>query len=172
MITRESKSLIGTTGATFSDCERYRYKLWRIWDESKGICMFLMLNPSTADDIDNDATVERCERRARQMGYGGLVVCNLFAFRSTDPAIMKGQEMPKGVSNDAAILEAAREAEIVICAWGGDGKHMQRSNVVRDLLRGAGIKLHYLRMGSNGEPWHPLYVPYSEKPKLWDVSDA
>src|SRR5437867_1481016 len=96
-----------TTGATISDCGRYRYGLWRIWDESKPYCLFLMLNPSTADDIDNDATVERCQRRAAAMGYGGLHVANLFAWRSTDPSVLTSVPDPIGPDNDRTIVTVA-----------------------------------------------------------------
>jgi hypothetical protein len=71
-------------GAAFSACRRYRYRLWRMWDR-RPHCCFVMLNPSTADELANDPTVERCERRARAWGYGGLEVANVFAWRSTDP---------------------------------------------------------------------------------------
>ena len=74
-----------SSGAVFSECKRYRYSLWRVWNPDLPVCMFLMLNPSTADETTNDPTVERCQRRAVQMGYGGLHVGNIFAWRSTDP---------------------------------------------------------------------------------------
>ena len=69
--------------AVFSPCEKYRYWLSRRWQEGGRSLAFIMLNPSTADELENDATIERCERRARHNGYGGLVVCNLFAWRAT-----------------------------------------------------------------------------------------
>jgi len=169
MITREHNTLTGTTGATFSDCERYRYKLWRVWDKSKGICMFLMLNPSTADELQNDPTVERCERRARSMGYGGLVVCNLFAFRATQPADMKAQDDPVGPDNDAVIIEESRGAAMIVCAWGNHGIHRNRSERVRAILGLHNITLHALNISKSGEPAHPLYQPYDRVPVLWPV---
>ena len=53
--------------AIYSDCERYRYALTRTWDESGKRALFVMLNPSTATEVQNDPTVERCERRARTL---------------------------------------------------------------------------------------------------------
>src|SRR4051812_14962809 len=70
-------------GARFSSDRRHRYALWRVWDGDRGLCNFLMLNPSTADETSDDPTVASCTRRARAWGYGGLVVTNLFAFRAT-----------------------------------------------------------------------------------------
>jgi hypothetical protein len=151
-------------GAIFSPCLRYRYSLWRIWNPELPVCMFLMLNPSTADDQENDSTVERCQRRAVQMGYGGLRVANLFAWRSTDRSVLAGLEDPVGPNNDAAILQAARSSAIVICAWGADGKLLQRDRIVVDYLHRNGFSLHALSINLDGSPKHPLYVSYSDMP--------
>jgi len=164
MITRHGQSLIGKTGAVFSDCMTYRYKLWRVWDDTKPSVMFLMLNPSTADESENDPTVERCERRARQMGFGALAVCNLFAFRATDPKDMKAATDPVGTENDAVIIEEAKRADLIVCAWGTHGSHSGRSRQVRAMLNDAGIDVHCLRIGKTGEPGHPLYIAYSAQP--------
>ena len=96
------------TGARFSVDRRYRYALWRVWDHGRGICNFLLLNPSIADEATNDPTSERCERRARRWGFGGLIVTNLFALCATDPAGLRRVADPIGPENDAAILETAR----------------------------------------------------------------
>ncbi len=154
-----------TTGATISACGRYRYRLWRIWDESKPYCLFLMLNPSTADDIDNDATVERCQRRAAAMGYGGLHVANLFAWRSTDPSVLASVADPIGPDNDKTILAVAKAAGIVIYGWGKDGAIQRRGAAVLALLAAAGVQPYALKCNLDGSPKHPLYVAYKELPK-------
>lgn len=154
-------------GATFSPCRSYRYTLWRAWDRSRPTCMFLMLNPSTADEVDNDPTVERCERRAREMGFGGLVVCNLFAFRATDPEAMKAAPDPIGPDNDKYILDAAFCAGMIVCAWGNHGQHRGRSEQVVSLLRSNWLKLYVLQLNGSGEPKHPLYVGYQHRPVKW-----
>lgn len=156
--------LFGNFGATFSPCQRYRYALWRIWDGSRPPAMFLMLNPSTADDTKNDPTVERCQRRALEMGYGGLRVANIFAFRSTDPDALYAEDDPVGPENDAAILDAAKTSGIVICAWGGHGAHLDRGRQVLAMLRETGIRPHYLELNQDGTPRHPLYVGYDVQP--------
>lgn len=147
----------------FSECRRYRYRLQIRWDDGPA-CNFLMLNPSKADEIDNDPTVERCERRASSWGYGSLIVTNLFAWRSTDPAGLKQTDDPIGPDNDAAIIRAARESAIVICGWGEHGKIGSRAVIVRDLLWNNNIQLHALNINTSGEPTHPLFLPYSLKP--------
>lgn len=155
-----------SSGADFSACKKYRYALWRVWDYRKPICMFLMLNPSTANATSNDPTVERCVRRAMQMGYGGLHVANLFAFRSTDPKELYriGVE-PVGMDNDSAILEASLNASTVICAWGRHGYLHGRANHVVGMLRDAGIELKALGINNDGSPAHPLYLDYAAEPQ-------
>lgn len=154
-----------TTGATFSECGRYRYGLWRQWDRSQPYCLFLMLNPSTANEVDNDPTVERCERRARAMGFGGLHVANLFAWRSTDPRALALAGDPVGPGNDMAIVKAAKKAGKVICGWGNDGALLGRDTAVLAMLRRAGVQPFALAINKDGSPRHPLYVAYSREPE-------
>lgn len=151
-------------GAVFSPCRRYRYKLWRRWSDTKPL-NFLMLNPSTADETVNDPTVEGCERRAREWGYGGVVVTNLFAFRATDPEEMKRCGDPVGIDNNDHIRREYVFSAMTICAWGNHGAHMNRSATVRKLLS-KGV-LHALKLNKSGEPQHPLYIARSVKPFVW-----
>ena len=153
-------------GAVFSEDRLYRYRLWRRWAPGRPV-LFVMLNPSTADETKNDPTVERCERRARAWGGTGLEVVNIFAFRATDPESMKKQVDPVGPLNDEAIVAAAMGASWVVCAWGKHGAHKGRSAEVKSLLRSAGITPYALRV-TGGEPHHPLYIPYSCGPVHWD----
>lgn len=160
-------SLFESTGATFSPCRRYRYALWRIWDKSKPACLFLMLNPSTADEITNDKTVERCERRARMTGFGGLRVANIFAFRSTDPAALYSEADPIGPENNRHILEAASVSGLIVCGWGTHGNLNNRGEAVRQMISAAGAQPHYLALNQDGTPRHPLYVGYKHQPQPW-----
>lgn len=162
-------SLFEQSGAVFSPCRKYRYRLWRTWSDAAP-AVFVMLNPSTADEIENDPTVERCERRARAMGYGGLRVANIFALRSTDPSALYIEQDPVGPDNDAAILESVAGAGLVVCAWGAHGNLHDRGLAVLRLLRDAGVTPHYLHMNRDGTPKHPLYVGYDVQPKAWEVA--
>lgn len=161
-------------GAIFSDCGKYRYALWRIFpgcSASSNLVNFIMLNPSTADADKNDPTVARCEERAKQMGYDGLIVTNLFAYRSTDPTLLNKVDEPEGIENDSYLVSTARDfSSLVVCGWGGSSKLIKnRADFVVKMLRSRWIKLNYLRMSkSSGQPWHPLYLPYSELPKAWN----
>ena len=150
----------------FSPCRTWRYRLDIRW--KKGRCLnWLMLNPSTADEIANDPTVERCERRARQWGYGRVIVTNLFGYRATSPKRLREVDDPIGPENDEYIVEAAQEADRVVVAWGNHGLLNGRSDAVRELLAEHNIRLHALRIAKTGEPVHPLYVAYAVKPQRY-----
>jgi len=153
--------------ALFSDCERYRYVLTREWDPAGQKALFIMLNPSTADEIKNDPTVERCERRARALGFGAFRVCNIFAYRATDPKVMRAEPDPNGPDNDQAIAESCAWADQVICAWGTHGAHMQRGAAVADLVRQSGVSPYHLGLSKDGHPKHPLYIAYAQQPERW-----
>jgi hypothetical protein len=154
--------------AVYSPCEAYRYALTRIWDAARPRALFVMLNPSTATELQNDPTVERCERRARALGCGGFRVVNIFAYRATDPKLMRAQADPVGPGNDAAIAEAAVWADQIICAWGSHGGHLARGVTVETLLRSLGRPLYHLGVTQSGAPKHPLYIGYAVQPELWD----
>lgn len=159
-----------STGAQFSDCRAYRYALWRIWNPDKPALLFVMLNPSTADEEKNDPTVERCERRAKAMGYGGLRVANIFALRSTDPAALYKAADPIGPDNDLCIANAVvQSASNVICAWGSHGKFNDRGRAVLRTIVQAGAVPYFLKMTADGQPSHPLYIGYEVQPKPMEV---
>ncbi|OZA02269.1 MAG: hypothetical protein B7Y02_16985, partial [Rhodobacterales bacterium 17-64-5] len=95
MITRRFLKGDAASEAVYSECERYRYLLARVWGPGAKV-MFVMLNPSTATEVQNDPTVERCERRARVLGFGAFCVTNIFAYRATDPKVMRAVADPVG----------------------------------------------------------------------------
>ncbi|HSF65393.1 MAG TPA: DUF1643 domain-containing protein [Paracoccaceae bacterium] len=157
--------------AVYSPCEAYRYTLTRVWAPGPR-ALFVMLNPSTATEVQNDPTVERCERRARALGFGAFRVCNIFGFRATDPRVMRAQADPVGPANDAAIRDSATDwaagaGDRVICAWGTHGAHMGRGVAVEALLRATGRPLFHLGLTQGGAPKHPLYIGYDRQPESW-----
>lgn len=139
--------------AKLSRCRNYRYALWRTWDASLPRVMFVGLNPSTADENTDDPTLVRCMNYARSWGYGGVCMANLFAFRATDPAIMKAALNPVGTQNNRWLKKLAAEAGLVVVAWGNDGAFNGRSAKVLKFLP----EPHHLGMNKSGEPAHPLY---------------
>ena len=155
---------ITPSGAQFSRCRRWRYLLWRRWDASRPVANFLMLNPSTADELKLDPSCTRARNYAERWGYGGLIVTNIFGWRATDPKVMRSVKDPVGRGNDAAIVRAAREAKIVVCAWGTHGEHLGRGEEVVQLLSREGVSLRSLRVTADGYPSHPLYLPQTLTP--------
>jgi hypothetical protein len=166
MITRTHQKGDAASVAVYSPCERYRYALTRIWGTGPRV-LFVMLNPSTATEVQNDPTVERCERRARALGYGGFRVCNIFAWRDTDPRAMRAAADPVGPANDAAIRDGTLWADAIVCAWGTHGAHLDRGRQVETLLRATGRTLTHLGLSKDGHPKHPLYIAYSQQPETW-----
>ena len=167
MITRTHQKGDAWSEAVYSDCERYRYLLTRVWEPGGAKALFVMLNPSTATEVQNDPTVERCERRARALGFGAFRVTNIFAWRETDPKAMRAAADPVGPANDAAIRDSAPWADRIICAWGAHGAHLDRGPAVERLLRGTGLPLFHLGLTKAGHPRHPLYIAYDRQPERW-----
>jgi hypothetical protein len=124
--------------------------------------MIVGLNPSTADEVTDDPTLTRCINFAKSWGYGGVCMTNLFAYRATDPKVMKSQRDPIGAENDFWLHKLANDAGIVVAAWGNDGSYLNRSNMVVEMLP----NLHYLKMNKSGEPAHPLYLKADLVPVL------
>lgn len=163
------KSTIAATpaGARFSSCRLWRTLLWRRWSDAPA-ANFVMLNPSTADEHRLDPTCSRARNYAEAWGYGALIVTNVFAYRATDPNKLKATDDPVGPGNDRDILRAARESALVVCAWGNHAALQERGVKVAAMLRKADLTLHALRITGAGEPSHPLYLPGSLKPMLWE----
>jgi hypothetical protein len=167
MITRTHTKGDAPSTAVYSDCERYRYSLTRTWDPAGLRALFVMLNPSTATEVQNDPTVERCERRARALDFGAFRVTNIFAWRDTDPRAMRAAADPVGPDNDAAILDGVTWADQVIAAWGTHGAHLGRGPDVAALLRAGSRPVFHLGLSKAGHPKHPLYIAYSRQPEPW-----
>ena len=148
--------------ANFSRCRTYRYALWRSWDEHKPYAMMIGLNPSTADEVEDDPTLIRCINFAKSWGYGGVCMTNLFAYRATDPNDMKAAADPVGASNNRWLTRLAKEAGIVVAAWGNDGSYLNRASQIKNKIP----NLYCLKMNKSGEPAHPLYLRAELKPVL------
>lgn len=139
--------------AVFSSDRIYRYELRRTWDASLPTVAFVGLNPSTADETADDPTIRRCIGFAKRWGYGGLVMLNLFAFRATDPRVMRSATDPVGPDNDWHLTHV--KAETIVAAWGAGGLYRGRDHEVWHLLGG---RLSALGFTKDGHPRHPLYV--------------
>lgn len=123
-----------------------------------------MLNPSTADERQDDPTIRRCIAYAKRWGYGGLLIGNIFAFRSTDPKGLYATPDPVGPDNDFWLDKIARQADRVVCGWGVHGAHMGRGERVLWWLRR--YKPMALKITAEGHPGHPLYLRADLEPKV------
>lgn len=167
MIVRTHQDDRAISEAVYSECERYRYALTRVWDANSKRVTFVMLNPSKANEVSNDPTVERCERRARALGYGAFRVTNIFAWRDTDPMAMRKAKRPEGPDNPRVLREAAIWADDIIAAWGAHGSHREQGPKIAALLKAMDTPLYHLGLTKDGHPRHPLYISYKTQPTLW-----
>lgn len=167
MITRRFQKEDAASEALYSDCETYRYALTRVWDQHGPKLLYIMLNPSKATEVQNDPTIERCERRARALGYGGFRAVNIFALRETDPHAMRRHPAPEGADNAPTLISSCDWADTILAAWGVHGAHLDQGPKTRDLLFDAGYRLHHFGLTKEGHPRHPLYVPYAQQPTEW-----
>ena len=169
MIQRSHQEHGTVSTVTYSDCEKYRYDLTRTWEDTGKRLLYIMLNPSKADELRNDPTVERCERRARALGYGAFRVTNIFAWRDTDPHAMRRAKKPVGPENDAILKESCDWADGILAAWGTHGAHMDRGPQCARILLAQQTPLFHLGLTKDGHPRHPLYVSYQTQPILWRI---
>ena len=162
--------LIQNCGATFSPCRTWRYHLWRRWDWNTDgpLVGWILLNPSTAAEMANDPTINRCVRFAKDWGYAGLHIYNLFAFRATHPKNMKAAADPVGPQNDHVISTRTKECRELVVGWGMDGSFQGRASAVAQML--GNVPLLCLGTNSDGSPTHPLYVPANKRLEAWSLA--
>jgi len=153
-------------GAEFSPTKKYRYRLWRVWNDNKDYLTLILLNPSTADANFDDPTIRRCMGYACDWGYGGIHVINLFALRATDPSELERTYDPIGKLNDSVIKEYC--GKDIIAGWGNHGGYLDRAKHVIELLD---CPIMCLKMTKAGHPQHPLYLPKKLKPMMLEVSE-
>lgn len=150
-------------GAQFSPCRQYRYALWRIWDESLPLVMFIGLNPSTANENENDPTIKSVCRIAANNGYGGVYMMNCFPYVSTDPKqMLLCQPKSKEWSlNNLWLMDIGQTCKDVVFAWGNFDvvKEMGRDKQLSALFPNAKA----LHINKNGSPKHPLYCKSETK---------
>jgi hypothetical protein len=166
------------TWAIFSEERCYRYALGRVWDEALPVLVFVMLNPSTADETEPDHTVTKCIGFAERNGFGGILVLNLWAWCSTDPEGLRAPIDPVGPENDEYLRYFASCADAtkstVLVAWGSNvaKTSWQRARAEKVLgLLVQSFDVHALKV-SKGTPHHPLMLPYALKPALFRARRA
>ena len=153
------------SGAILSQCRTYRYYLWRRWREGTRIVAFVGLNPSTADETIDDPTIRRCISFAKSWEFDALRILNLFAYRTTDPKILKNCSDPIGPKNDGFLYRKSKRCELVVACWGAFGSYKERARFVLKNVLGF-RDIYYLELTKEGHPKHPLYLRKDCTPKL------
>ena len=179
------------SGADISLCGKYRYRLWREWRATHArknwrwygakdgngreigepkACVFVMLNPSTADGKADDPTIRKCIGFAKRWNYERLEVLNLFAYRATDPRALLAlthDADPVGLRNSEVFANLHNDDYgMLVCAWGAHGSHLGQDETVLGWLQEN--RTYVLGLTKDGSPRHPLYVPYETVPFRWD----
>lgn len=140
----------------------HRYLLKRVWDNEKPVVTFIMLNPSTADESEDDNTIRSCRRLCENWGYGGFEVVNLFSFRTKDISVLNFEDEVIGKKNDNYILDSIKRTKSVVLAWGNTvrekkiKKFLEREKQIVELI--TGNELFAAELTKLGCPKHPLYV--------------
>lgn len=150
----------------------YRYRLDRAWGFGAGRLVFIMLNPSIADGLQDDPTIRRCIGFAKREGCSGLTVVNLFGLRATIPHELQTVSNPVGPDNYRHISEAAETGKVVV-AWGATPfATTQAHKVAWALTLNPNQQLWCLGITKSGAPRHPLYVPATQPLASWTAPDA
>ena len=146
--------VIMNSGADFSHCKKYRYRLWRIWDDTLPLIMVIGLNPSTADEINDDNTVRNVGKMVKHNGYGGFYMMNSFPFISTDPKQLT--DLSNNDANDIFLLSTSTICKDVLFAW-GSFKVMKETGRDKELMEMFSSAL-VINKNKDGSPKHPLYL--------------
>lgn len=167
---RGGGALVSSTRPLFETSQApaspYRYTLERAWSCGPKV-LWIMLNPSTADEFKDDATIRRCIGFTKRWGYCGLGVVNLFALRSTDPRGLLVAKDPIGPQNDQALRLAFLNPgyALMVAAWGRSVSALPaalrgRAGAVLAMAGQEGHVLHCLGRTADGDPRHPVRLPY------------
>jgi len=173
-----AKEEVVGAGALLSPCDKYRYFLWRTWREDIAPITFCLINPSTADSKEDDPTLRKCMTYAREWGFGGVQIVNLFAYRTKSPKVLaeaakRGEDIV-GPENDGNLRLVLQAPGVVLCGWGNmPSTHVKRTSLALSNLFGApGAQLCCLGVNLDGSPKHPLYLRGDLQPQPYDLRDT
>lgn len=158
--------------AIISDCGLYRYRLDRFASPHATVTAIIMVNPSTADAAEDDATIRKLKGFGARNQWGHLIVGNLFAYRSTDVRALGKVADPVGPENDDHLIHIMAKADQVVFAWGPitkQPKHVRsRWMDVAAIAHGTGLDPVCIgHVAKCGHPKHPLMLPYSSEILAW-----
>lgn len=156
----KQRRVSGAIGADVSECGLYQYSLWRIWDDSKPLVMFIGLNPATINAGPKNPTIRRAGAIAQNLGYGGFYFCNCFAYISANPKELHAETLAATIKNADVIKRVAASCADIIFAW-GNFKEAKQTGIK---LIQAFPQAKVLGLNKNGSPKHPLFCKKGTKP--------
>lgn len=169
--------------ATLSKCGKMRWNLRRWWHEDSRVC-WVMLNPSTADAEIDDPTLKRCMHFSKAWGYGGLIITNLYPYRSPSPPecrrwaardhkysdLLVRKQL---IRNQKEVLAACQTSDIIVAAWGNQPWAAKWSvHMLTQIQKNTDKPIYCLGTTQNGNPKHPMArarhrVPNDQQPLIW-----
>ena len=133
-----------------SNDKKDRFSLSRIWDSKKPKALYIMLNPSYADNESDDPTIRRLIFFSKKFKFGGFYVTNLFSQITPYPKELNMDNKSKK-KNLKIISELIKKSDLIVYAWG---------NLVSEPIELRKLIESPLCFGinKNGTPRHPLYL--------------
>ena len=138
----------------------YRYSLKREWDDyNLRKAVFVLLNPSTADDRVDDRTTMRCISFSKKLDCGSLEVVNVFAYRSRNWRELGNMSLEEatGPENRFYLENALHSGSEIIVGWGENcTMHHRDYEELSEWFKG--YMPNCLGTTRDGHPRHPLFV--------------
>lgn len=167
IISNEYEDSEAKSKATFSKCNKFRYSITKKFNFGKGRLLFILLNPSTATEKVYDPTLLRCKKRALISCFQEFRVCNLFAYRTSDPKQLKKISDPIGPLNNLILKKNIKWSDKIICSWGRFGTLHNRNIEVTKIIKKYKTPVFHLGLTKNNQPKHLLYISYNKIPTKW-----
>lgn len=165
------KMLAVKRGALIHGNGQFRNLLTREWHSSprravsRGVLLWIMLNPSTGDGEKDDPTITRCMTFAELWGFESMVIENAYNYRTKDPAELRAVDYLSSPDHDSHYLFPQIEhADMICCAWGTNIEPWRHHFLASILPEN---KSYALGTTNGGFPVHPLYQPSKLTPTPW-----
>ncbi|MEM1218258.1 MAG: DUF1643 domain-containing protein [Bacteroidota bacterium] len=149
-----------TRSVEISYCGKYRYMLGRTWDDQKDRLMYVGLNPSTADALQEDPTIRKCLHFAHQEGFGGFDILNIYAYRTPHPKELFKMQDPIGPKNSSFLKKYMERSSKVVLMWGTEA---HQHEAVQAFLTNHSGPWYCFGENKDGSPRHVLYIAGHER---------
>ena len=161
-------------GAGFSPDRRHRYWLSRTIPQRESwthAFLWLMLNPSIADETHLDPTLRRCMAFTKQWGGTQMLIGNLFSLVSTDPKGLTTDSRPVGPLCDENLARMIEwSCGRVVVGWGARPAARGREQEVVEKF--PHVAFSCLGTNMDGTPRHPLYLTSNTQLEPWKSANG